>query len=289
MKNYFDQFPPSYLEGSKRLLHTPSTVAKEGFFYVQETGYLKLKESPQSKPKQFDSYLIAYVLSGEGTLEYQNERYHLSENSYLFINCQSTYKLQSCATNPWELLWVHFHGATSSTYYAHYASQYAPVFKNAQSHAIQETLHTLLKYNEDQDLYTEVHSSKLIMDLLTLLLLANNQKRDTLNSELIDKLKSVKTYLDNHFTEKIVLDYLAQHFFISKYHLCHAFKEYYGMTINQYIMSLRLSMVKRLLRFSESPIHEISQMCGFYDSSYLNRCFKATEGISLNNYRKKWG
>ena len=203
MKNYFDQFPPSYLEGSKRLLHTPSTIAKEGFFYVQETGYLKLKESPQSKSKQFDSYLIACVLSGKGVLEYQNECYQLSENSCLFINCQSTYKLQSCATNPWELLWVHFHGATSSTYYAHYASQYAPVLKNTQNHAIQETLHTLLKYNEDQDLYTEVHSSKLIMDLLTLLLLTSNQKRDTLNSELIDKLKSVKTYLDDHFTEKI--------------------------------------------------------------------------------------
>lgn len=289
MKNYFDQFPPSYLEGSKRLLHTPSTVAKEGFFYVQETGYLKLKESPQSKPKQFDSYLIAYVLSGEGTLDYQDECYHLNENSCLFIDCQSTYKLQSCAINPWELLWVHFHGATSSTYYAHYTSQYSPVLKNAQDHAIQEALRTLLKCNEEQDLYSEIHSSKLIMDLLTVLLLNTSQKRDTLNAELIDKLKSVKTYLDDHFTEKIVLDYLAQHFFISKYHLCHTFKDYYGMTINQYIMSLRLSMVKRRLRFSESPIYEISQACGFYDSSYLNRCFKAAEGISLNEYRKKWG
>lgn len=289
MKNYFDQFPPSYLEGSKRLLHTPSTLAKEGFFYVQETGYIKLKESTNSKPKQFNSYLIAYVLSGEGTLDYQDKSYHLSANSCLFIDCQSTYKLQSYTTNPWELLWVHFHGSTSSTYYAHYASQHPPVSKNFQGNAIQEALHTLLKCNENQDIYTEIHSSKLIMDMLTLFLLKNTQKSDALNPELITKLKNIKSYLDNHFTEKIVLNYLAQHFFISKYHLCHSFKSYYGMTINQYIMSLRLNMVKRLLRFSENTIQEIAQICGFYDSSYLNRCFKATEGISLNEYRKKWG
>ena len=289
MKKYFDQFPSSYLAGSKRLLHTPSTLAKEGFFYIQETGYIKLKDSPNSKSKQFNSYLIAYVLSGEGTLDYQGMTYSLNKNTCLFINCQSTYKLQSSSIHPWELLWVHFDGATSHTYYTYYASHYSPVFHPSHGHAIQEVFHTLLKCNEDQDLYTEIHSSKLIMDLLTLLLLNNNQERETLNPELIDKLKNIKTYLDEHFTEKIVLDYLAQHFFISKYHLCHTFKEHYGMTINQYIMSLRISMVKRLLRFSESTIQEIAQMCGFYDSSYLNRCFRLAEGISLNEYRKKWG
>ena len=35
----------------------------------------------------------------------------------------------------------------------------------------------------------------------------------------------VKQYLDEHYQEKISLDFLAEHFFISKYYLTRVFRE----------------------------------------------------------------
>ncbi len=45
MKDLFKNFPDTYLEISKRMIQTPSSIARSAFFYVQETGYFKLKES----------------------------------------------------------------------------------------------------------------------------------------------------------------------------------------------------------------------------------------------------
>ena len=51
MDNYFDRFPDSYVESSRRMIQTPGAFARSAFFYVQETGYLKLKESHVARRK----------------------------------------------------------------------------------------------------------------------------------------------------------------------------------------------------------------------------------------------
>jgi hypothetical protein len=49
MNNLFEKFPDSYIDNSKRIIQTPSSIARSAFFYVQETGYLKLKESHRKR------------------------------------------------------------------------------------------------------------------------------------------------------------------------------------------------------------------------------------------------
>ena len=101
MKNYFDKFPASYAESSRRIIPTPSSFARSAFYYVQETGYLKLKESHMAKRKNLDSYLIVLVLSGKGTLMYDNRSYELSEGSCFFIDCKIPYYHQRSPEEPW--------------------------------------------------------------------------------------------------------------------------------------------------------------------------------------------
>ena len=102
------------------------------------------------------------------------------------------------------------------------------------------------------------------------------------------KVNEVKKYLDEHYTEKFSLDELSERFFISKYHLSREFHQYYGTTLNQYVISRRLTQAKKLLRFSALTLDEIARSCGFYDASYLNRQFKNSEGITASEFRKKW-
>ena len=51
------------------------------------------------------------------------------------------------------------------------------------------------------------------------------------------ELAAVKEYLDEHFTEKIMLEELAEKFFINKFYLSKIFKETYGTTVNNYLIS----------------------------------------------------
>lgn len=102
------------------------------------------------------------------------------------------------------------------------------------------------------------------------------------------ELAAVKEYLDEHFTEKIVLEELAEKFFINKFYLSKIFKETYGTTINNYLISKRITRAKQLLRFTDMTVDEIGVAVGMADANYFSRMFRKVEGSSPREYRKQW-
>lgn len=287
MENFFDKFPDSYAENSRRMIQTPSSVARSAFFYVQETGYFKLKESHRAFRKNLDSYLVVLVLSGSGTLMYNEELFELKTGSCFFIDCMVPYYHQSSISDPWELMWVHFNGATSKEYYRYFSTKSEPAWMPHSFQQIREKLDSLLDVNTHSDLSAEITSSRLIVDILSILLEDVTNIREKQNPAS-QKMLGVRQYLDEHYTKKFSLDALSEHFFISKYHLSREFKNHFGITLNHYVISKRITMVKKLLRFSDLTLEEIAIECGFYDTSYLNKQFKKSEGISASDFRKKW-
>ena len=287
MKTYFDKFPDSYVENSRRMIQTPSAFARSAFFYVQETGYLKLKESHMARRKNLESYLVVLVLSGSGTLMYDGQLYPLQQGSCFFIDCMTPYYHQSSQTDPWELIWVHFNGSTSQAYYEYFTANSAPAFLPPSFQELHEKLESLLDVNTRSDLSAEITSSRLIVDILSILLQDITHSREEKHPSHL-KMAEVRTYLDEHYTEKFSLDELSERFFISKYHLSREFRNYYGVTLNHYVIAKRITYAKKLLRFSGYSLEEIARTCGFYDTSYLNKQFKKSEGISPSHFRKKW-
>ena len=287
MKDLFKNFPDTYLETSKRMIQTPSSIARSAFFYVQETGYFKLKESHKAFRKNLDSYLFVMVLSGSGTLMYDEKLYSLTQGSCFFINCMTPYYHQSSSTDPWELVWVHFNGATSKEYYQYFASHSAPAWTPKFFQELKDKAERLLDVNEHSDLSAEINSSRLIVDILSIILEDIQCSRESLTPSH-QKMLEIRQYLDDKYTEKFSLDDLSEYFFLSKYHLCREFKNIFGISPNQYVITKRITMAKRLLRFSDMTLEEISEKCGFYDPSYLNKQFKSSEGLTASEFRRKW-
>ena len=46
--------------------------------------------------------------------------------------------------------------------------------------------------------------------------------------------------------------------------------------------------VQKLLRFTDDTLAKIAKIVGFSSEQYLSRVFKALEGISPREYRKRW-
>ena len=125
------------------------------------------------------------------------------------------------------------------------------------------------------------------MDILSILLQEITKPKESTSPHKAN-LESIRNYLDEHYTDKFSLDELAEKFFISKYYLCREFKNLYGITLNHYVITKRITLAKKLLRFSPYTLEEIALECGFYDASYFNKQFKKSEGISASDFRKKW-
>ena len=86
------------------------------------------------------------------------------------------------------------------------------------------------------------------------------------------ELAAVKEYLDEHYTEKLTLDDLAEKFFINKFYLSKIFKETYGTTVNNYLISKRITRAKQLLRFTDMTVDEIGVGVGMGDATTLAGC-----------------
>ena len=62
----------------------------------------------------------------------------------------------------------------------------------------------------------------------------------------------------------------------------------YGTTVNNYLISKRITRAKQLLRFTDMTVDEVSVAVGMGDANYFSRMFRKVEGISPREYRKQW-
>jgi len=288
--HYFENYAPSELTDSYRVLSTPSSFARDTLFYIQEIGKLKSLKSHTSKREALDSFLFIIVLSGSGTLTYMGKEYALKSGDHLLIDCKKPYSHESTDSDPWELIWVHFNCILMKQYYLYYTNKKSSIVFRPEDpsefNIILESLFMVVnKKSFDSELLASYHLNSLVTRVLT-----NNTDRPSNDlGTITDKIQQIKDFLDEHFQKKIPLDIIADEFFISKYHMSREFKKTYGITIANYIIAKRITYAKELLRFTDMQIEKIGQLCGIEDGSYFNKVFRKFEGMTASNYRKKLG
>lgn len=147
------------------------------------------------------------------------------------------------------------------------------------------------------DIYTLASSSDYIRDmringklndLLTLLMESSWHRGNSSNAPKKMDISLVKSFLDEHYKEKLSLESVAGHFFIDKHYLARLFKEQYGVTLVTYLQQVRITHAKRMLRFTDKSIEEIGLECGIGELNYFSRVFKKLEGVSPSEFRRVW-
>ena len=96
----------------------------------------------------------------------------------------------------------------------------------------------------------------------------------------------VIAYLQEHYVEKIVFETLARDFGTSRSSLFTRFKQYTGYTPITYLIEIRLTQAKLLLRATSLSIEQIATETGFQDSGYFSQVFKKNVGTTPLKFRK---
>lgn len=99
-------------------------------------------------------------------------------------------------------------------------------------------------------------------------------------------LLRVTHYIDEHYSEGVSLEEVAEATGISRYYVSHLFKELMDNTFIGYVNELRLNHAAMLLVTTDSPIIEIASKSGFNNLSNFNRAFKMYFGKTPSAYRK---
>lgn len=92
-----------------------------------------------------------------------------------------------------------------------------------------------------------------------------------------DKILGILSYLNEHLTEELTIDALAEKFYIGKYYLMHSFKKETGYTIGNYLTIKRLRYARELIR-QGMPVTDACFECGFRNYSTFFRAYKKNYG-----------
>lgn len=105
------------------------------------------------------------------------------------------------------------------------------------------------------------------------------------SNRMEQKMKQVLFYIEQHYTEKIRIDTLADISGFSEIHFMNLFKKCMGSSCIDYINNYRLATAATLLKNTEEPIMNIAFDTGFYNVSYFNRQFKKKCGMTPSAFR----
>lgn len=138
----------------------------------------------------------------------------------------------------------------------------------------------LLKRMENYLADTEDHGTAALGAMLEFLYLLNHIGVKSQKSAFHhEQIKEIILYINNHLTEPLPLDEIAEHFYMTKCHLCRIFKKHTGYTVNQYITHKRLILVRELADSGMSWT-EASEASGFGNYSNFYKLFCRTYGHS---------
>lgn len=93
-------------------------------------------------------------------------------------------------------------------------------------------------------------------------------------------------WINGHLSEDLSLETLAEHCYVSKYHLCRLFKDETSFTVVEYILRQRLLRAAALLQRGES-VQKAGELAGFQNYSHFIRTFSRLMGISPGRYQRQ--
>lgn len=101
-------------------------------------------------------------------------------------------------------------------------------------------------------------------------------------------IRGCQDYIQRHATEKISIQDLAENYGYTTYYLSRRFKKETGISINEFICEVKITLAKNILSTTSNTIQEISDTLNFCSRSYFTDCFRKIVGISPTEYRQQY-
>jgi transcriptional regulator of acetoin/glycerol metabolism/AraC-like DNA-binding protein len=97
--------------------------------------------------------------------------------------------------------------------------------------------------------------------------------------------RRVRTYIEEHLTERIQLADLAAVAGLSVYHFAREFKRTVGVAPHSYVTRRRVEKAQEMLARTDLSLSDVALASGFFDQSHLSRHFREFAGVTPAEYR----
>lgn len=112
-----------------------------------------------------------------------------------------------------------------------------------------------------------------------------SEKEKHLSLTKAKRIRSIISYIEAHYDRKLLLSDIAEQENLSLHYLSHFFKEWIGISFQDYLLKIRCEKARQLLLLTDLRLLDICMSCGFSDPKYFNNGFRRQFGYSPKEYR----
>lgn len=283
-------FSTDNMTRSDRYLHTPGNFAKQNLLYVQEVGTLKSIQPHRCAREKIESFLFLIVLEGKGNLGVCGENIEVKAGDCALIDCMKYYEHISDEEEAWRLAWVHFNGKAAREYYELFLklNGNSSVFHIKTIELFNKQIQNIQKKQKEKSFLAELQSGEMLLHLMNCVIecVANPAVIESQKSK--EQVNEIRQLLNEEFVQGGILSMLQETFEEPVSVLNDLFSRTYGISIEEYVSNRRYNLAKELLRFSIKSVEQIAEESGIGDMIVLQQMFRENEGVTAEEYRKKW-
>lgn len=273
--------PDSYFSG----LHTHKPLLLKNLLIFLHTRRELLEITPRRKHHHHRHALMVPVKNG-GSIVINNKEFNLTPGSAFLIAPHQIHWFNPAETKNLELLFITFECENAEPLAA---------LKNTNVQLDKTSLQNLVRLlrsytsGKPYDAFrnSEIHllASLLLNSLLHTACAALPQNPQDLTND-IPLIDHINQYINQNMTADLSHATLAASLHCSVGHLRKRFRSTYGISLGDYIATLRLQRAKTLLLQSRLLVKEIAFECGFTNNSSFNRFFFRALGCTPLDYRR---
>ncbi len=130
-------------------------------------------------------------------------------------------------------------------------------------------------------------SSGLLLRLILTKLAESADRKAVFSSPHCTALRELRASIRRNPADKRSVEDMAQMLSLSPSHFQYLYKQEFGVSCYEDILSARLDMAKYYLRSTALPINRISELCGYENDVHFIRQFKKRTGVTAGEYRKQ--
>lgn len=108
-------------------------------------------------------------------------------------------------------------------------------------------------------------------------------------NDLSPTVRRACDYIRQHYREKLYLKDIADRLGISESHLSRIFHQETGISVQEFIVRVRVERAANMLRYSKEPLSAISDYVGFPSQSYFGAVFRRYMGVTPRAFRAAEG
>lgn len=235
-------------------------------------------------------YEVYYFISGDAEIMVEGSVYALSPHTLILLAPNVMHGIKVNSREDYVRDVLYFHPQDLMPDYRHLLTNILSSHKNNHtreliySHAEGFRLDSFyynIRQLDDQPEEMRTMMAPIFIEafLCQILLMAKSLKPATLANQLPTKTIEVLNYVNERLTERLSLEKIADHFFISKNYLNANFKKYLGTTVMDYVRYKRITLAKQAIQAGESAMDAALQS-GFSDYSSFYRAYVKYEGHS---------